>query len=177
AIIGLEEGVLPGQRAMESDGDAEEERRLFFVGITRAMRRLLVTNAKYRSHRGLRERAMPSRFLGELPREQVVVSDVSEEWLLSDDAWETGSRRDAITRRASPLSTSRFPPSSSSRPAAPSTSNDPSMPVGARVRHAQFGTGKVLSVTGLGVNRRATVEFRDAGTKTLVLQYARLEVV
>ncbi len=67
AMIGLEEGLFPSQRAAESDADAEEERRLCFVGVTRAMRKLLITSAKYRTIRGVRERTIPSRFLGELP--------------------------------------------------------------------------------------------------------------
>jgi DNA helicase-2/ATP-dependent DNA helicase PcrA len=87
AMVGLEEGLLPGQRAIDSDEQLEEERRLTFVGITRAMRTLLMTSAKYRTHRGIRDRAIPSRFLSELPAEHVTISDQSDEFAGIDPAW------------------------------------------------------------------------------------------
>src|SRR5690606_13747377 len=71
AMIGLEEGLLPHSRARESQAELEEERRLAFVGITRAMERLLITSAKYRTVRGLRDRTVPSQFLRELPEDGV----------------------------------------------------------------------------------------------------------
>jgi DNA helicase-2/ATP-dependent DNA helicase PcrA len=143
AIIGLEEGCLPHVRAAESPGDVEEERRLLFVGITRAMRRLLITSARYRTTRGIGERTIPSRFLGELPRE----------WVRQVDRAEPGEAGDSA-RGGRPLP----------------------LPVGATVRHPQFGLGRVEAVTG-GVNARAEIAFRDVGRKTLVLEYARLQVV
>src|SRR5690606_27776330 len=78
AMIGLEEGCLPHSRARESEADLEEERRLAFVGITRAMRRLQISCAKYRTIRGISERQIPSRFLEELGREHVIFSDQSD---------------------------------------------------------------------------------------------------
>ncbi len=176
AIIGLEEGLLPGQRALESDAELEEERRLCFVGITRAMRHLIMTSAKYRTHRGLRERSMASRFLSELPQDQMVFSDQSDEWQDEDERWAAGGSEAEDRRRSEAAARLLGLPTknSAARPA-PSSSNDPAWPLGSRVRHPQFGVGEVKAVTGLGANRRATIQFRDAGTKTLVLQYARLE--
>ncbi|MEX2219066.1 MAG: UvrD-helicase domain-containing protein [Phycisphaerales bacterium] len=158
AMIGLEEGLLPHSRARESDAALEEERRLCFVGITRAMRHLQITSAKYRTHRGLMERTIPSRFLGELGRQHVIVSDQSD--ALADlEETEWGSRpagpdRALPARAASPLSVK--------------------FPIGSLVRHPQFGVGKVLSITP-GANARAQINFRDVGTKTLVLSMTRLE--
>src|SRR5690606_11023778 len=82
AMIGLEEGALPHSRARESEAELEEERRLCFVGITRAMRRLLITSARYRTQRGVVERTIPSRFLQELDPASVTVSDQADvgEW-------------------------------------------------------------------------------------------------
>jgi DNA helicase-2/ATP-dependent DNA helicase PcrA len=75
AIVGLEEGMLPHARALAAPSDMEEERRLCFVGITRAMRRLLMSCAAYRTFRGMPERTIPSRFLEEIGREHVTVID------------------------------------------------------------------------------------------------------
>jgi DNA helicase-2/ATP-dependent DNA helicase PcrA len=154
AMIGLEEGVLPGSRALESEDQLEEERRLMFVGITRAMQRLHITSAKYRTHRGLRERTIPSRFLAELPREHVLVSDQSDAFGgLEED--EPGWGRDTgsfLSKRGD---------------------GGAGLPVGCSVRHPQFGVGVVRSVTP-GVGARVEVEFKGVGRKTLVLEYARL---
>jgi DNA helicase-2/ATP-dependent DNA helicase PcrA len=162
AIVGLEEGLLPHSRALDSEVHLEEERRLCFVGITRAMRRLLLTSARYRTIRGLSERTIPSRFLDELDRSFTVFRDHSDTFAgLEDTEW-SGGGDDA-------------PAPSQHRPARPSPTSDRAMfPVGARVRHPQFGTGTVRSIIS-GANARAVVEFQSVGTKTLVLQYARLE--
>jgi DNA helicase-2/ATP-dependent DNA helicase PcrA len=160
AMIGLEEGVLPHGRARESEAALEEERRLAFVGITRAMQRLQLSSAKYRTHRGISERTIPSRFLGELGRDNVIISDQSDALGGLDegeDAFLSDERREDETPRPAARAAPRFP-------------------VGALVRHPQFGVGKVLSASG-GANARATIQFKDVGTKTLVLEYARLERV
>ncbi len=178
AMIGLEEGLLPGQRAMEAQDGIEEERRLCFVGITRAMRHLLITSAARRTSRGLIERTIPSRFLDELPKDQIEVVDRSVEMGDESDELETsGWGRSAADRRparraSNGTSLDRAARGSRGSGAAPA---EAPFPVGAKVRHPQFGVGKVASFQGRGVNLRAVIEFRDAGTKTLVLQYARLE--
>jgi DNA helicase-2/ATP-dependent DNA helicase PcrA len=165
AMIGLEEGLLPHSRARESESDLEEERRLCFVGITRAMRHLQITCAKYRTLRGISERTIPSRFLVELGKEHITVSDQSDalggidaDWdedASSEDRQAARAVRGAMDRVAAARAGGKFP-------------------VGCTVRHPQFGVGKVVSVTG-GTNARAQIQFRDVGTKTLVLEYARLE--
>ncbi len=85
AIVGLEEHLLPHARAAESEADLEEERRLCFVGITRARRRLQLSRAARRTRRGLLEYTIASRFLSELPRESIVYSDISEPQEAADD--------------------------------------------------------------------------------------------
>ncbi|CAG1004823.1 ATP-dependent DNA helicase PcrA [Phycisphaerales bacterium] len=163
AMIGLEEGMLPHARAVEGlggDGDLEEERRLCFVGITRAMRRLLITSAKYRTHRGIPNRTMPSRFLAELPEQSLAISDQSGDF----DDFEGGT---SLPTRVPGV------PSGLSLP-----TRVPGTPfqVGTLVRHPQFGLGEITAITP-GSHARATVKFKDLGTKTLVLEYARLTVV
>ncbi|MCW5756475.1 MAG: UvrD-helicase domain-containing protein [Phycisphaeraceae bacterium] len=149
AIIGLEEGTLPHARARESEAELEEERRLAFVGITRAMHRLLITSARVRAVRGVPERTIPSRFLSEIGQmgdAHVTFSDRTEDLAEGYDPWgddESGAA---------------------------------ALPTGARVRHPQFGVGKVLSC-GTGPGARARVEFTGIGIKTLILEYARLTLV
>ncbi|MBX3365218.1 MAG: UvrD-helicase domain-containing protein [Phycisphaeraceae bacterium] len=146
AMIGLEEGLLPHSRALENPDDMEEERRLCFVGITRARTRLVLTSARMRTQRGFAERTIPSRFLNELPREHCVFSDQTTPAF--EEAPEVSARA-THTTRATP-----FPP-------------------GSIVRHPQFGLGRVLAVSP-GASARARIEFHEAGVKTLVLEYARL---
>jgi DNA helicase II / ATP-dependent DNA helicase PcrA len=140
----------------------EEERRLAFVGITRAMRRLHITTARYRTLRGLAERTIPSRFLGELGREHTIVSDQASDFY-------DGADLDG-PRASSSFNTSARPPASR----AGTSSAARAFPIGSKVRHPQFGLGKVLSVEG-GENARARIQFQQVGTKTLVLEYARLQ--
>ncbi len=199
AMIGLEEGTLPHMRSRESDAALEEERRLCFVGITRAMRRLHITAANYRTVRGLTERTIPSRFLAELPQEHISASDQSDAYGdLAGTAWDDESQVDPSERPQRPSSSAaqyRSGSSASQRPAPgrPPTQLRPmsgggglsggmggnaeakpgAFPVGSTVRHPQFGIGTIESITS-GANARAVVAFREAGRKTLVLEYARL---
>ncbi len=161
AMIGLEEGLLPHSRAHASEDDLEEERRLCFVGITRAMRLVQLTSAKYRTIRGMRDRTIPSRFIEELPREHTLVSDQSDAWDdPHDDFNDTGG----------------YPSGSAggSSGSGPLAKAKQELPIGSRVRHPQFGAGEVLSLEG-GSSVRAKIKFRDVGVKTLVLEYARLQ--
>ncbi len=153
AMIGLEEGLLPHARAAESDADLEEERRLCFVGITRARRRLLLTRAAQRTYRGMVEHTIPSRFLEELPAGAVSRTDQSAAEPLAD-------RDDAWSRRAigGDASTSAFP-------------------VGCIVRHPRFGLGRVEAILRRSSGSSARVAFPTAGTKTLILEYAPLQRV
>jgi DNA helicase-2/ATP-dependent DNA helicase PcrA len=153
AIIGLEEGCLPHARARENPEQMEEERRLCFVGITRAQNKLILTKAAYRTMRGLRERTVSSPFLTEMPRQDLEVLDRT--------GLAFGSTRDELRDRADDeqerLSTQ--------------------FRRGQLVKHPTFGMGRILDITDMGSQTRATVEFNRAGRKTLILQYARLEAV
>lgn len=161
AIIGLEQGMLPHSRAAESQSDMEEERRLAFVGITRAMRDLHMTSARYRTIRGITERMIPSQFIDELGHDTVRFSDQSGGDLDTGDQWDDRST----------------PPARAALPGAPRGGSVASkLPVGSMVRHPQFGLGEVLSVQS-GANARAQVRFRQVGVKTLILEYARLTPV
>ncbi len=171
AMIGMEEGTLPHSRSAESESQLEEERRLCFVGVTRAMKLLKLTSAKYRSVRGVPERTIESRFIEELGAEHVQRTDLSDDWDdfdQTDDAPRAARpRHDMPTGTLGQIDTTP----TSLNASAPSVGFD--FPVGSLVRHPQFGPGKVLSVSR-GRYARARVKFRDAGEKTLILEYARL---
>ena len=178
AMIGLEEGTLPHSRAFESEAALEEERRLAFVGVTRAMKRLHMTSARYRTIRGVSERTIPSRFLEEVGSEHVQRSDQADSW---DDGFDDGPRGGASGARSgsavSGTMEERLAAVRAQRAGRSSSGSAASAqyPPGCRVRHPQFGEGKVIEVNGSGSSARVSVSFRGLGTKTLVLEYARLK--
>jgi DNA helicase-2/ATP-dependent DNA helicase PcrA len=153
AMIGLEEGVLPHSRARANLTELEEERRLCFVGITRAEQRLLLSKAQYRTIRGLRERTVTSPFLNEMPPESLRVVDRTGLESLGD----RGQERQFVREESHGLA-GQFRK-------------------GQVVRHPTFGVGRIAEVSDMGQQTRAVVEFNTAGRKTLILQYARLEAV
>lgn len=164
AMIGLEEGCLPHSRAIQSPEEMEEERRLCFVGITRAMDRLLVTSSTMRTLRGIPERAMASRFLQEFAGPGVTVSDQGYGLKRSEYDQRTDDEDEGFG--ASDFEASK--PSWTSR----NSVNVP-FPKGSIVRHPQFGVGEVKAYLP-GANARIQVAFATAGLKTLVVEYARL---
>jgi DNA helicase-2/ATP-dependent DNA helicase PcrA len=152
AIIGMEEGILPHSRARTDFNKLEEERRLCFVGITRAEQHLLLSKAVYRTIRGLRERTVSSPFLGELPPEHLQVIDRTGMDVDDDDA----SRERAYEETARLAQRFRK---------------------GQLVRHPTLGIGRIAEVSQIGQQTRAIVEFNTAGRKTLILEFARLEAI
>jgi DNA helicase-2/ATP-dependent DNA helicase PcrA len=185
AMIGLEEGILPHVRGMEDREAREEERRLCFVGITRAMDRLLITSASFRTVRGLSERQIPSTFLDEIKGDGVTVSDqgyaggsgfgsrdddddpATARWNARGTGTNAGGLGVAGLGGERRIDRSEFEP----KPKAGSP-----FPVGSIVRHPQFGLGEVKGFMA-GANARIKVHFKAGGEKTLVLEFARLERV
>jgi DNA helicase-2/ATP-dependent DNA helicase PcrA len=153
AMIGLEEGVLPHSRARGNLTELEEERRLCFVGVTRAEQRLLLSKAAYRTVRGLRERTVTSPFLNEMPAESLRVIDRTGLDTLGD----RGVEREYAREESDGLA-ARFRK-------------------GQLVRHPTFGVGRIADVSAMGQHTLVVVEFSTAGRRTLSLQYARLEAV
>ncbi len=154
-ICGLEEGLLPHTQSMQTEAEVEEERRLFFVGITRAEEELVLTYARRRSRFGTVVPALPSRFAEELPEDVLTEEDKTSPYI--GQIREHASEYDVVRYHADEL---------------PVDSNVP-MP-GERVRHPSFGVGQVIEIQGYGQSLMAIVDFR-AGRKTLLLQYARLQ--
>ena len=148
-LCGLEEGLFPHQRSSGDLESLEEERRLCYVGMTRAMRELYLTYAEQRRLHGIDSYGQPSRFLKEIPAELI----------------EEVRPRVQVSR---PLAAGRF---RAEEPAAPGVR------LGARVRHGKFGEGVILNVEGNGPQARVQVSFERQGTKWLMVQYANLEPI
>lgn len=149
-LVGMEEGLFPHQRSLEEPGRLEEERRLCYVGMTRAMRRLYLSYAEVRRLHGAERYTSPSRFLGEIPAE--LIKEVRAQPHLGRP-W----RAPPVALRGE---VSAVPPG---------------MRLGQRVRHEKFGEGVVMSCEGRGEHARVQVNFQGAGSKWLVLAYAKLQ--
>ncbi len=152
-MVGVEEGLFPSQRSLDESGRLEEERRLAYVGITRARELLIVSYAETRRLHGMDLSGRPSRFLAEIPSH--LIREV---------------RPRVHTSRPSSYSTQRSPRVELEE--APH-----GLRSGTRVRHMNFGEGVVVDLEGSGAHARVQVKFPEAGAKWLVLAYARLEVV
>jgi len=146
-LVGLEDGLFPSSKSTEEPGRLEEERRLAYVGITRARERLLLTYAESRRMHGVESYARPSRFLNEIPAE--LLREVRPRVQVSRPAF-AGRFNDPSAAAAAPFK------------------------LGQRVQHGSFGEGVVLSYEGAGAHTLVEINFADAGRKRLVLAYANL---
>ena len=151
-LCGLEEGLFPHGRSSDDPGKLEEERRLCYVGMTRAKRKLCMSYAESRRLHGTDVYPMPSRFLRELPPERI----------------EQVRLRGTVTSPGT-----RIRPGRSGAPA-PSHDGPDGLRLGQRVRHPKFGEGVVLTYEGQGSHARVQVNFKTAGSKWLVVAYANL---
>jgi DNA helicase-2/ATP-dependent DNA helicase PcrA len=169
-LAGLEEGVLPHGRSLDTPGEVEEERRLFYVGMTRAKRSLVLTRAIYRRSYGEdRLRAsLPSRFLSEIPHDLIEAAAGSQ-----SEPGET--RRYEADPEFSEGYSYRRTRTPYGRPA-PKTRSSKDPLIGTRVRHLKFGIGTIIEVEGDGEDRRITVSFQDYGPKKLLERYANLQL-
>ncbi len=167
-IIGMEEGLLPHYRRGEEIEDLEEERRLCYVGITRAKEKLYLSRTERRSTFGIGRANLPSRFLDELPFELIHVEEreKKEDSVFSQEAFwredvdpsrdEGDSRQEIVTW----IPDGFFP-----------------LRTGMRVRHPKFGDGRVKSIEGMNEDQKATIVFASVGPKRLKTRYANLEIL
>ena len=172
-LAGLEEGLLPHGRSLGSNADVEEERRLFYVGMTRAKQSLVLSRAVYRRTYG-EERlraALPSRFLAEIPGDliEAALGSQSEPGETRRYEPDPDFSQNYVYRQRTP----RTPYGQTSR-VARRTSKDPL--IGTRVRHAKYGVGTIIEVEGEGEDRKLTVSFQDHGAKKLIERYANLQL-
>jgi DNA helicase-2/ATP-dependent DNA helicase PcrA len=148
-LCGLEDGLFPHQRSLNDADGLEEERRLCYVGLTRAREKLYLTYAEQRRLHGVESYATPSRFIREIPPE--LIEEVRPALSVSRPVFRASSARDPVYESGVRL--------------------------GQRVRHRKFGEGVVLNSEGSGSHARVQVNFEAAGTKWLVVAYANLELM
>jgi DNA helicase-2/ATP-dependent DNA helicase PcrA len=151
-LAGMEDGLFPSARSLEESGRLEEERRLAYVGITRARQKLLLCYAESRRIHGQDNYNVPSRFLREIPRE--LLNEVRP--------------RVQVSRQASLGATRNY---------GAATIEAPAIALGANVSHPKFGGGVVTDYEGGGAHARVQVQFDEVGAKWLVLAYANLTVI
>ena len=172
-LIGMEEGIFPHIRSLTEPDELEEERRLAYVGITRARQRLYLTHAWTRNIHGASMYNAPSRFLEEIPEE--LVDNRSDSRTRSA---RSGYRGDTA-RAASYLAGRDRIVDAAQAPHTPveADANPIRLVVGDEVNHATFGLGVVTDVKGVGGDAEITVNFTTAGSRVLLASYARLEKV
>jgi DNA helicase-2/ATP-dependent DNA helicase PcrA len=172
-LVGMEEGVFPHKLALNHPDEVEEERRLCYVGMTRAKERLTLSWARQRRSfaRETFEQTKPSRFLGEIPPELLVPLSPAglggkprTKW---DNALNSVSSVERFLRARGVRGTEKVPGARSLAHAL--------WPIGSKVRHAKFGVGTILGAEGEGENTKLTVSFPGYGQKKLMAQYAGLE--
>ena len=156
-LAGLEDGLFPSQKSVEESGRLEEERRLAYVGITRAQRRLVLSYAESRRLHGMETYGRPSRFLTELPRESLV--EVRPRAQVSRPTSFGRSAESFLADRAGDAGAGG------------------SFRMGQRVAHALFGEGVVMGLEGRGEHAHVQVNFEQSGAKWLVLAYAKLQAL
>ncbi|MEO5573374.1 MAG: DNA helicase II [Gammaproteobacteria bacterium] len=162
-LCGVEEGLFPHQMSINEPGRLEEERRLCYVGMTRAKQQLYLTHAQSRRLHGKENYATPSRFIHEIPVE--LIEEV---------------RMRAVVTRPGGEYWDRPPRSNTNNSALPvraGIESVPGLPLGQQVMHAKFGEGVVLNYEGKGDQARVQVNFRRAGSKWLMVTYANLQTV
>ena len=174
-IVGLEEDLFPSQMMLSSRADLEEERRLFYVAITRAKNKLFLSYALSRYRFGRLKNCEPSRFIEEIDpvyiklnkkysKSEPVYSESSD----TTKNFVSGMRKSVSSQ---PVKKSNYKPSPDFAPS--DTSN---FQAGMKVEHPKFGYGKVMELDESGANRKAKVSFDDFGEKTLLLSFAKLKI-
>jgi DNA helicase-2/ATP-dependent DNA helicase PcrA len=151
-VVGMEEGIFPHSISLRDPQGLEEERRLCYVAMTRAMERLVLTSAAERLRYGARSWGVPSRFLREIPVEVLAHAPGSR------------AQRDPSG------------PSLDYSYAQDEAGGAGVVQPGLRVRHPIFGPGTILEVSGSGPNQKLRIRFERAGIKTVVTRYANLEL-
>ena len=198
-VVGLEENLFPSQMTLNNREDLEEERRLFYVAITRAEKKLMLSYATSRFKYGQLINCEPSRFLDEIDQQFLDLPSAPKKSNLFDDD-ETGGWGNRGSFGANSFTKkTNYTPQSVNKPLPPKpvpvavpknltrlTSNTggsavadeiPNLSLGNLVEHARFGNGQIVALEGTGPNQKATIDFGANGKKQLILRFAKLKVV
>lgn len=189
-IVGLEENLFPSQLSINTRSELEEERRLFYVALTRAEKKAFLTYAASRYRWGNVVYSSPSRFIDEIGADFIDKPEVSQkpdfEW---DEPWEEEhgyqkKKKPVITpteapknKFQAPLGKKKLTKVNPTIAAATGNDSNANLNVGDNVMHEKFGKGKILAIDGVFPNTKATVFFPEAGQKQLLLRFAKLDVV
>jgi len=204
-VVGLEENIFPSPMCTNSMRELEEERRLLYVAITRAEKHCILTCAQNRFRYGRMEYDTPSRFIRDIDPELLDVQSEtgggesrshrgsyggsrSPEWMQNPRPVATQFKADPKPRAVAPRQPEKpvdpFGPNFkrvynavAPRPMASASSAAGELREGCRIEHQRFGIGTVLKIEGTGENTKATVEFRNAGTKQLLLKFAKFKII
>ena len=194
-VVGLEENIFPSPIAATTVRELEEERRLLYVAITRAEKHCILTNAQNRFRYGKMEFDNPSRFIEEIDPELIEGEGMKPRSSSSSSyggyggrmPWDRPQRSYSSPKPVAsqfmadpkPSYTSPKPASSSTslKPASSSSSSSSSLREGVKIEHQRFGVGEVLKLEGSGENAKATVAFTHAGTKQLLLKFAKYTII
>jgi DNA helicase-2/ATP-dependent DNA helicase PcrA len=171
-LVAVEQGILPHERSLGRESDIEEERRLAFVGMTRAKEELYLCHARLRDFRGNTLYAVPSMFLDELPPTTVEHVDVSS----------TARAADLYRGGGGPAARQGWdeagvPPIPLPVPPRWAAGDGPGLTEGMLVRHASYGVGRVTEVSGYGAMRKVKIRFQTAGERSFIADKVQLEVV
>ena len=172
-LTGLEDGLFPLSRAFDDPPLLEEERRLFYVGVTRAESKLIITHARSRRRNGELLPSIPSSFLARIPGELLETRPTLR---LRATGKMVLPQSPGVRRPGAPVSYGR-PAASRDESESEASQDSPRYVKGERVRHSRFGTGTIAELGGVGRDMKVTVDFDDetVGRKRLVVQYAGLE--
>ncbi|NQU34871.1 MAG: UvrD-helicase domain-containing protein [Bacteroidetes bacterium] len=173
-IVGLEENLFPSIQSITTRTELEEERRLFYVALTRAMETVTLSHAETRYRWGNFTITEPSRFLDEID-DSLIDKPKKELYIPRSEQFSTGSTPTSPSR---PVFKKRnLKPISTNSSASVEPSDTGELQAGMDVEHANFGMGKVITVDGNGPNKKATVFFDSVGNKNLLLRFAKLKII
>ena len=194
-VVGLEEGLFPGSAAMTDNTELEEERRLLYVAITRAMRYCVLSYAGSRFHNGKMEYFSKSRFINDIDHKYLNIKSSgfgrSFDFSRQDESFFSRFRQPS-QQQSRPFSAPRPAATSTSTPLSGLTrlthtvaSNTPpqsnvssgALRPGVKIQHEKFGTGRVAEVSGTGTDTRVTIDFEYVGRKVLLLKYAKITII
>lgn len=174
-LTAVEQGILPHERSLGRDEEVEEERRLAFVGMTRAKEELYLSHARLREFRGNTLYAVPSMFLDELPTEAVQLLDLSasaggtlsaiEHWRSGNSASAGGWSEAGVRSKPVPI------------PSAGGSASGDKYAEGMLVRHSMYGPGRITEISGYGATRKVKIRFQMAGERSFIADKVKLEIV
>jgi DNA helicase-2/ATP-dependent DNA helicase PcrA len=178
-VVGLEENIFPSPLCTNSMRELEEERRLLYVAITRAEKHCIMTCAQNRWRYGKMEYDTPSRFIKDIDPGLLFVDSEGGSSIIPSLNSRSSSRiqspRPSATMMAGPKP--RFVPLRQETSKPSSSIGDAGLKEGNVIEHQRFGVGKVIKIEGVGENQKATVEFKNAGTKQLLLKFAKYRII